>query len=83
MENINTLFEIFSWGVDYGQFLSEKERESEEWADAFNGCVFARKYSMPSQPIERRQIHSEKWLKVKKSGLSNFFDFINGKVVLK
>lgn len=70
------LFEIFSWGVDYGQFTMEEEREQEEWADAFQGVIIDNKYSMPSQPAPRRQLHSAKWLNAKRRGLKNFEMFM-------
>jgi len=39
---------------------AEYERESEEWADAFGGAVFARKFAMPKIPSVR-QARSQKW----------------------
>lgn len=71
-----TPFDVFSWGVDYGQLLMEEERDSEEWADAFHGAVFARKMCMPATPLERRQSHSEEWRAAKKASLNKFMDYI-------
>ena len=64
--DVITAFKIFNYGVDYGQLLMEQERESEEWADAFNCCLVSRKTAMPAMPIERRQAHSEDWKQAKK-----------------
>lgn len=70
------LFEIFSWGVDYGQLTMEEEREQEEWADAFQGVIIDKKYSMPSQPAPIRKLHSEQWFKAKKEGFKKFQNFL-------
>ena len=69
-------FEIFLWGVDYGQLTMEEEREQEEWADAFQGVIIDKKYSMPSQPAPRRQLHSEKWFNAKRESLKKFQKFL-------
>lgn len=70
--DIVTAFKIFNYGVDYGQLLMERERESEEWADGFNCCLVARKTAMPAMPIERRQAHSEDWKQAKLNSLTAF-----------
>ncbi|MDR0755144.1 MAG: hypothetical protein LBF04_07130 [Prevotellaceae bacterium] len=69
-------FEIFKWGIDYGLLLAEEERSSEEWADAFNGCLVSQKYCMPAAPCERRQTHSEAWINAKKESVRKFTEFI-------
>lgn len=74
--DIKTAFKIFSWGVDYGLLLAEQEREQEEYADAFNCCLVARKTAMPAIPIPRRQLHSGKWIAAKKASLEAFQDFL-------
>lgn len=71
-----TALRIFNYGVDYGQLLMERERESEEWADGFNCCLVARKTAMPAMPIERRRCHSEKWITAKKKSFEKFQDLI-------
>ena len=71
------LFEIFEYGVDYGQLLMEEERESESWFDAFIGYSSAKKYNAPSPPTKTRQVHSEKWFKVKRESKIKFFEIIN------
>lgn len=71
-----TPIDIFSWGVDYGQLLMEEERESEDWADAFNCYLVARKTAMPSNPIPRRQPHSEKWLNAKRESFKKFQNYL-------
>lgn len=55
------LMELFKMGVDFGQFLMEQERDSEDFVDAFQGFLIDEKYSMPSQPIPRRTPHSDQW----------------------
>ncbi len=74
--DVKTAFQIFSWGVDYGQLTMEREREQEEWTDAFNGYFVARKTAMPANTIKRRQLHSEKWFEAKKKSWDDFLDFI-------
>lgn len=71
-----TPFDIFCWGVDYGQLLMEEERDTEDWADAFNCCLVARKTAMPSVPIPRRQPHSEKWRNAKRESFKKFKDYM-------
>lgn len=70
------LFDIFSWGIDYGQLTMEEEREQEELADAFQGVIIDAKYSMPSQPVLRRQVHTEKWFNAKRKSITKFLDFM-------
>lgn len=70
------LFDIFLWGVDYGQLTMEEEREQEEWADAFQGCIIDQKFSMPSMPAPRRQLHSDKWFNAKRESFKKFKSFI-------
>lgn len=71
-----TPFDIFSWGIDYGQLLMEEERDTEDLADAFHGAIFARKMCMPAQPIERRQPHSKEWRAAKRESLNKFMEFM-------
>ncbi|MFV0501703.1 MAG: hypothetical protein ACK5MH_08965 [Bacteroidales bacterium] len=70
------IFDIFCMGVDYGQLLMEQERDSEDWADAFQGCIISDKYSMPSQIAPRRQPHSDKWREAKLNSYKKFLDII-------
>lgn len=74
--NITTAFTIFNYGVDYGLLIAERERENEEWADAFNCSFVSRKTAMPAMPIERRRLHSEKWMFAKKKSFEKFQDLI-------
>lgn len=77
MELTNSLaWDIFCWGVDYGQLTMERERENEEWFDAFNGYFVARKTTMPANPVLRRQLHSEKWFEAKKKSYDDFIEFL-------
>ena len=75
---IKQAFEIFKWGIDYGQLLCEMERENEEWADAFMCHIKDHKFSMPSQPIERRRLHSENWINAKKRSYEAFLEYVAG-----
>lgn len=63
------LMQIFQWGVDYGQFLMEQERDSEDLTDAFQGVIIDNKFSMPSNPAPRRLPRSESWRKAKLESL--------------
>jgi hypothetical protein len=56
-----SVFDVFWWGVGYGQLLMEEERDMEEWGDAFQGFILDRKYCMPANPAPRRQPKSEEW----------------------
>lgn len=68
------LFEIFTWGVDYGQLLMEDERDNEDLYDAFQGSIVDRKYGAPAEIAQRRQPHSDKWRYAKKK---SYMDFMN------
>lgn len=63
------LMSVFKLGVDYGMFLMELERDSEDMSDAFQGVVIDEKYSMPSNAAPRRLPHSDKWREIKMSSL--------------
>ena len=69
------LWNIFYWGVGYGQLLMEEERESEEIFDAFICASHARKTSMKSNSVQRRQIHSEKWFEAQREGYQKWLAF--------
>ncbi|MDR2170583.1 MAG: hypothetical protein LBP59_10610 [Planctomycetaceae bacterium] len=68
------LWEIFLWGVDYGQLLMEQERDSEDLFDAFQGVIIDQKYSAPSAIAPRRQPHSSEWRNAKINGYKKFLD---------
>jgi len=74
--DINTAFEIFCYGVDYGQLTMERERETEGVVDAFNCYFTARKTAMPSNPLPARQIHSEKWFAAKNESVKKFKELL-------
>jgi hypothetical protein len=69
-------FEIFKWGVDYGQLLAEEERDSEDLADAFQGVIVDQQRCCPSSIAPRRQPHSEEWREAKAKSYNKFIDFI-------
>ena len=77
-ENV-TPFDIFCWGVDYGQLLMEEERDNEDLFDAVNCYFVARKTAMPSNPTPRRQPHSNKWRETKRKGWENFKNYCKEK----
>lgn len=54
----------------------EQERESEEWADAFNCCLVARKTAMPANNIPRRHPHSKNWIEAKQKSFKDFQDLL-------
>ena len=66
------LFEIFWYGADFGQALMEDERESEEIFDAYLCAGIARKISIPSNPVKRRQLMSDEWREEKRAGWKRF-----------
>lgn len=74
--DIATAFTIFNYGVDYGLLIAERERENEEWADAFNCFLFSQKTAMPAIPLERRRCHSGKWITAKKKSFEDFQDLL-------
>ena len=74
------LWNIFYWGVDYGQLLMEEERESEEISDAMVCAHASRKYCIPSVPLRRRQVHSEKWFEAKRGSFRQWKEFMKSYV---
>jgi len=69
------LWNIFYWGVDFGQMLMEQERENEEMFDAALCSFGARKFNVPTVPVRRRQLHSEKWFNAKKESYNKWLEF--------
>jgi hypothetical protein len=69
-------FEIFKWGIDYGQLLAEDERDSEDLADAFQGIIVDQKRCCPSSIAPRRQPHNKEWRKAKTESYNKFIEFI-------
>lgn len=70
------IMEIFKLGIDYGQLLMEQERDSEDWADAFQGYIIDLKYSMPANIAPRRQPHSNEWRKAKLDSLDKVMSLL-------
>ena len=70
------LMELFKMGVDYGQLLSEQERDSEDVTDAFQGVIIDEKYSMPANTPPRRLLHSDEWRKAKIESLFKALEII-------
>jgi hypothetical protein len=69
------VWNVFWWGVGYGQLLMEEERENEETFDAFLCAVGSRKYALPTTPVRRRQIHGEKWFNAMRQSYKNFREY--------
>jgi hypothetical protein len=69
--------EVFYWGVGYGQLMMEEERDMEDWADAFQGHIIGRKYSMPSAIAPRRLPKSEEWREVMRKGYKRFLSLLH------
>lgn len=69
------LWQIFKWGIDYGQLLAESERENEQFANAFQGIIFANKTAMPCTEVTR-EIHSKEWIAAKNKSITDFIDFL-------
>jgi len=74
--SLKDLMKVYSWGIDEGQLIMEKERENEELFDAATCLTGSRKYCIPTSPIRRRQLHSDKWFNAKKKAKTDFLDFI-------
>ena len=68
------LWDVFCYGVDYGQLTMERERENEELFDAFCCYNTARKTAMPSEYAPRRHVHSDKWIEAKQKSYSKFLE---------
>jgi hypothetical protein len=69
------VWDVFWWGVKYGQLLMEEERENEELFDAFLCSAGSRKYALPTTLVRRREVHSEKWFNAMREGYRNFVDY--------
>lgn len=66
------IWEVFKFGVDYGQLIMEQERQGEGMFDAFMSKVFDDKYAMPMAQTQPRQVHSDKWFEAKEKSLKKF-----------
>jgi hypothetical protein len=76
---INDLFQVYFWGMAEGQLLMEEERENEELFDAAICSIGARKLCIPTVPVQRRQIHSEKWFEAMRKAKIDFNNFVRRK----
>lgn len=70
------MLECYSSWVSYGQLTMEEEREQEELFNALNWSVFAKKFAMPANPVERRQLHSEKWFECKRKEAKDIYNLM-------
>jgi hypothetical protein len=50
------------------------ERENEELFDAAVCYTSGLKFAVPSSPVRRRQLHSEKWFAAKRGGYIKFME---------
>ena len=73
---ISELFDVFAWGAAYGQLQMEQERASEELFDAATCYHSGRKYTVPSAPVRRRQLRSDKWFESMNNDVKAFKEFI-------
>jgi hypothetical protein len=77
---INDIFQVYFWGMAEGQLLMEEERENEELFDAAVCFIGARKLCIPTVPVQRRQIHSEKWFDAMRKSKQDFNAFVREKM---
>lgn len=77
---VDDLFKVYFWGISEGQLLMEEERENEELFDAAVCSFGSRKLCIPTVPVRRRQIHSEKWFEAMRKAEQEFREFIKRKV---
>ena len=77
---IEDIFQVYFWGMSEGQLLMEEERENEEIFDAAVCAVGSRKYCVPTVPVRRRQVHSEKWFSAMRKDKADFYEFMKQKI---
>ncbi len=70
------LMQAYSSWVSHWQLKMEEQRENEEIFDWLNWSLYSKKFAMPGQIWERRQIHSKKWFDVKRKESKEIFDMI-------
>ena len=78
--SVEEISKIYYWGVSEGQIIMEEERASEEIFDAMVCAHASRIFNVPSAPLQRRQLHSEKWFNAMRKDKAEFQDFIRQKI---
>lgn len=76
MKTDEKIWLAFEYGVDYGQLLMEEERLTDECIYACGSVNFAKKHCVPAQLLQTRQIHSDKWFKIKRASKKKFFELL-------
>ena len=74
--DIDGMWKIFKWGVNYGLLLAEEERDSEDLFDAVGNAVYSRKYNIPSTRAPRRQPRSVEWRKAMADSARDFIEYV-------
>jgi acyl-CoA reductase-like NAD-dependent aldehyde dehydrogenase len=77
---IEELYQVYFWGISEGQVIMEEERESEELFDAAVCAYGSRKYGIPTSPVRRRLVHSEKWFNAMRKDKADYISFIKQKL---
>ena len=70
------LFRAYEYGVDYGLYLAELERISEEGYDATLCGAYSRKMYRPSPRSQRRQTRSKEWQEAMGAGQIQFLKLL-------
>ena len=75
-DTIKVLMQAFSCGISQGLLFAENERDSEETFNAFMGATFDKKFAMPMQDIQRRELHGKKWHDHHKKEVEKFYNLL-------
>ena len=70
------IFKAYEYGVNYGLYLAELERISEEGYDAALCGTYSRRMSRPSPRAQRRQTRSKEWQEVMGAGQIQFLKLL-------
>ena len=70
------LFRAYEYGVNYGLYLAELERISEEGYDAALCGAYSHKMSRPSPQAQRRQTRSKEWQEAMGAGQMQFIQLL-------
>jgi len=71
---VEALCKAYEYGVNYGLYLAETERDSEDMFDTVGCFVYSRKMCVPSSTAKRRQPRSEAWREVMGGGQRAFLE---------
>ena len=70
------LLKAYEYGVNYGLYLAEMERISEEVYDAGLCGAYSRKMCLPSPQTQRRQARSKEWQEAMGAGQMQFLKLL-------